>query len=208
MLIPIHAQITRKALEKYFDPKVLNTVIRSNQKQDTLQGQIGHSDFHFDNNKITESQVYLQKQRNAVFTWIEKVDLRSAWMAFGRLLHSAQDLYAHSNYVSLWLGQFDDFGWPSVDEIDPMDDLILSGSKLKSGKLYYPFEILSFVPLIKNFIIPLLPRDSHAWMNLDSPASGKKFAYAFSAAVKRTVVEFDVFREGLTVEKLNLFING
>ena len=63
--------------------------------------------------------------------------------------------------------------------------------ELHSGRLYYPWEVLSFIPIVKRFIIPLLPKDSHAHMNLDSPERGKRFAYAFEAAVKRTTAEFE-----------------
>ena len=33
---------------------------------------------------------------------LERSDPRQAWQAFGRLTHTAQDFYAHSNYVALW----------------------------------------------------------------------------------------------------------
>ena len=147
-------------------------------------------------------------QRDAVILSVNRMDWDSAWKAFGRLLHTAQDFYAHSNYVTLWLDQFDNSTWPFADEIDPLNKLILSNSKLRSGKLYYPLELLSFIPIIKKPIIPLLPHDSHAWMNLDSPASGKKFAYAFSAAVKRSMAELEVIKEILPVEVFMKFING
>ena len=78
-----------------------------------------------------------------------------------------------------------------------MDDLIHSPD-LHSGVLYYPWEILAFVPVVKRFVIPLLPKDSHAHMHLDSPAQGEHFAYAFEAAVKRTQYEFDKTVAGLS----------
>ncbi len=208
MLIPVHADITRHALEKTLTPKVLETVIQANKKQDAIIRQVGHSEYHFDNNQIAGSQGYIQKQRDDVIFSVNRMDLDSAWKAFGRLLHTTQDFYAHTNYVTLWLDQFDQKELPPVGEIDPLDELILSNSLLRSGKLYYPLEILSFIPFIKRIVIPLLPRDSHAWMNLDSPASGKKFAYAFSAAVKRTVTEFEIIKEILPVEVFTRFING
>lgn len=208
MLIPIHSEITRKALEKIFDPKVLEIVIQANQKQDAIKGQIGHSDYHFDNNQLLESQAYLQKQRDAVILAIRQEKLKLAWVAFGKLLHTAQDFYAHTNYVDLWLNQFDGKTWSSVDTIDPLDNRILSNPDLRSGKLYYPLELLSFLPLIKKLVIPLLPRDSHAWMNLDSPASGEKFAYAFSAATKRTMVENTILKGSLSLEDYDRFIGG
>ena len=208
MLIPIHADITRTALERIFAPKVLNIVIQSNKKQDAIKGQIGHSEYHFDNNQISEGHGYIQKQREVVLLSIEQKKLGSAWVAFGRLLHTAQDFYAHTNYVTLWLDQFDEGIWPSADEIDPLDKLILSSPQLRSGKLYYPLEILSFLPVIKKPVMPLLPRDSHAWMNLDSPLTGIKFDYAFSAAVKRTMAELESIKTNLVIDDFERFING
>ena len=208
MLISIHADITRHALEKNLTPKVLETVIRANKKQDAIIRQVGHSEYHFDNNQIAGSQGYIQKQRDDIIFLVNRMDLDSAWKAFGRLLHTTQDFYAHTNYVTLWLDQFDQNELPPVDEIDPLDELILSNSQLRSGKLYYPLEILSFIPFIRKIVIPLLPRDSHAWMNLDSPASGEKFAYAFSAAVKRTVTELEIIKKILPVEVYTKFIYG
>jgi hypothetical protein len=208
MLIPIHADITRKALEKTFDPKVLEIVIRANKNQDAIKGQIGHPEYHFDNNKISESQRYLQKQRDSVVILICQMALRSAWVAFGRLLHTAQDFYAHTNYIALWLDQFEGGICPSADEVNPLDELTLSNPQLRSGRLYYPLELLSFIPVIRKTVIPLLPRDSHAWMNLDSPASGEKFPYAFSAAVKRTIAELEYIKGILALEDYDRFING
>jgi hypothetical protein len=85
-----------------------------------------------------------------------------------------------------------------------MDKLIHSPD-LHSGKLYYPLEVFSFVPLLKNLVIPLLPRDSHAQMNLDSPERGVRFTYAFEAAVKRTKHEFDRTVAGLSSSHEALF---
>jgi len=208
MLIPIHAEMTRKALDTIFNPKLLETVIRANQKQDGIKGQVGHSEFHFDNNKISESLEYIEDQRKHVIISIQHRDLVPARAAFGRLLHTAQDFYAHTNYVPLWLAQFEGRTRPSVDEIDPLDEKILSSSQLRSGKLYYPLELLSFVPVIKKPVIARLPRDSHAWMNLDSPVSGEKFGYAFLAAVKRTLVELEVIKGRLAEEDYEYFLQG
>lgn len=208
MLIPVHAEITSQALGKELAPQVLEVVIQANKKQDWIMGQIGHSEFHFDNDQISEGQEYLQKQREAVFTALDKLELISAWMAFGRLIHTAQDFYAHSNYVSMWLKKFEVGAWPLAAEIDPMDGEILFSGLLRSGKLYYPLELLSFIPWIKKLVTPLLPKDSHARMNLDGPASGEKFAYAYFAAVKRTAAELELIKENLTTEAFGRFVKG
>ena len=71
--------------------------------------------------------------------------------------------------------------------------------------MYLPLGLLSFVPGIKKLVIPRMPRDSHAWMHLDSAERGPLFEYAFHAAVKRTRYEFESVMKGLTKEHKRLF---
>ena len=204
MLIQYHEAITRKALTPYFSPGALETILAANIGQDNLRGQIGHDEYHFDNNAFEKSYTYIAEQRTIIHAVLENDDSSSARAAFGRLTHTAQDFYAHSNYVDMWLDGFDSEPPPPA-EIDPSVESLLNSPNLHSGKLYYPFEALSFVSLLKRFVIPLLPEDSHAHMNLDSPEQGKLFAYAFEAAVKRTRVEFAIVKDGLSGEQLALF---
>lgn len=208
MLIPIHAEITTKALSGSFSPEILQVIIRANQHQDHLAGQLGHDEFHYDNNQITKSDAYLKQQRELVMDAIKQDDFEQAWMAFGRLLHTAQDLYAHSNYVRLWLSRFPDDNIPAPEEIDPLDERVMKDADLRSGKLYYPLELLSFIPGLDKVVIPHLPEDSHAWMNLDQPARGALFQYAFSAAVKRSRLEFDSIRGRLNENSFQRFTGG
>ena len=205
MWIKYHEEITRKALENHFLPPALSDIIQANIKQDGLLGQIGHSHFHFDNNAFNESRAYIQDQREKLFSNMGVNKPVSARKHLGRLLHSLQDFYAHSNYVTLWLQRYDPRSLPHYDSIDPCDDQILVCSKLRSGKLYYPLEILSFIPVLKEVVLPLLPRDSHARMNLDGPESGEKFLYAFSAAAKMTNIEFEDIISGMPADRLTLF---
>ena len=206
MWIKYHEEITRKALENHFPPSSLWDIIQSNIKQDGLLGQIGHSHFHFDNNTFNESYAYIQDQREQLLSCLEKNQQVVARKHFGRVLHSFQDFYAHSNYVTLWLKKHDPKLLSHHDDIDPCDDQLLESSKLRSGRLYYPLEILSFIPVLKEIVLPLLPSDSHARMNLDGPESGKKFPYAFSAAVKRTINEFEGIISGMPADHLALFL--
>jgi hypothetical protein len=132
-------------------------------------------------------------------------DAPAAWAAFGRLTHTAQDFYAHTNYVDLWLARFTEHSHPSPPEIAPLLEELVDSPELHSGKLYYPLEALSFIPFLKRFVMPLLPEDSHAWMNLDSPERGKRFEYALEAAIKRTRYEFDRTVAGLSSGQVALF---
>ena len=193
---------------KHFSPRALEAILAANVKQDDLlTGQIGHDEYHYDNNAITKSDHYLVEQQALTLSAIQDEDLSAAWAAFGRLIHTAQDFYAHTNYVDLWLAYFSKDGQtpPPPPEIAPLMEEVVHSPSLHSGVLYYPIEVLAFIPGIKRFVIPLLPEDSHAHMHLDSPVRGERFDYAFEAAVKRTQLEFDRTVAGLSSGQEALF---
>lgn len=199
-----HRAITIQALSEYFSPPALDEIISANLGQDHwLRGQIGHPEYHFDQNAFIKSLEYIEYNRLIIRPALEAGEARAARQAFGRLTHAAQDFYAHSNYITRWLGRFPDGQWPLPDEIDPLDNDLLKGPELRSGKIYWPFEPFSWIPGIGQWIVTLLPTDSHARMNLDSPARGPAFSYAFTAAVKRTRYEYE-----LTVENLAPGLSG
>ncbi len=114
-----------------------------------------------------------------------------AWEAFGRLSHPAQDFYSHSNYVALWLEPFNRAAWPAPDQIDGLDAGLLRHPRLFTGQVYLPLEALCLFPVLRPMVRRLLPRDSHAWVNLDGPETGPLFPYSLEAAVQRTVAEFE-----------------
>ena len=205
MLIQYHESITRQALSAHFNPHALEVVVAANLKQDDLRGQIGHDEYHFDNNAFEKPYAFIEGQRALAVASLRNAEPPAAWAAFGRLTHTAQDFYAHSNYVDLWLSQHDDQSPPPPLEIAPLIDKLIHSPDLRSGKLYYPLEALAFIPFLKRFVKPLLPRDSHTWMNLDSPEGGNRFEYAFEAALKRTQHEFDNTVAGLSSELEALF---
>ncbi|HQV63388.1 MAG TPA: hypothetical protein PKV19_05255, partial [Anaerolineales bacterium] len=66
MLIPIHEEMTREALGEHFSPRALEIIIAANRKQDAIRGQIGHDEFHFDNNAIEKGLRYINEQRGFV----------------------------------------------------------------------------------------------------------------------------------------------
>ncbi len=204
MLIPIHKEMTREALEGRVSPRALEIIIAANCKQDALSGQIGHDEFHYDNNAIDEGHRYIIEQRGFVIASLLSPGVLSAWIAFGRLTHTAQDFYSHTNYITLWMEQNPASPSPKVDPVQK--DLIDSPS-LHSGKLYMPMDWLYFVPFLRKLSLALLPADSHAKMNLDSPAQGPKFDYARAAAVKRTLYEFELLEKLLTPEMFAKFVD-
>jgi len=206
MLIPIHEEITREALGAHFSPRALEIIIAANCKQDALSGQIGHNEYHFDNNAIDEGHQYINEQRGFVLAALLSPGVLSAWIAFGRLIHAAQDFYSHTNYIPLWLDQHDGTP-PAPPEIDPVQKSLIKSPKLHSGRLYLPLDVLYFVPFLRKFSLALLPNDSHGKMNLDSPQQGPHFEYARAAAVKRTVYEFGILEKILTPEMFSKFVD-
>ncbi len=190
MLVRHHIEITRQALAAQVSPRALEAVNHANAGQDGLRYQLGHDRFHFDNNQFQKSYAYIEEQRTLIHPALERGDTPSAWRAFGRMIHTAQDFYAHSDYIPRWLSRFDGRTPPPPEEVDPVSSEILQHPDLRSGKLYYPLEILAFIPSLHRFILPLLPRDSHAHMHIDDHDERGFFDYVFLAAVKRTRMEF------------------
>ena len=206
MLRPFHIEIMHLALDDVFSPRALEKIIEANLYQDRLLGQIGHDEYHFDNNAFDKSYAYIEEQRALTVSSLMADDAPSAWSAFGRLTHTAQDFYAHSNYIDLWLSFQPDGAIPSASEVDPMDPAQINSPALRSGKVYL-LEILTFIPILRPLVMPLLPRDAHGWMNLDAPERGPNFKYAFQAALKRTKIEFERTTKGLPGDLFVLFVD-
>jgi hypothetical protein len=204
MLIPVHEEMTREALISRVSPRALEVIISANRKQDALSGQFGHDEFHFDNSAINEGHRYINEQRGFVIASLLSPGVLTAWIAFGRLIHTAQDFYSHTNYIPMWLDQY--LGTPPTPpEVDPVQKDLIESPKLHSGKIYLPMDALYFVPFFRKLSLTLLPHDSHGKMNLDSPKQGPRFAYARAAAVKRTRYEFEILEKILTPEMLTKF---
>ena len=206
MLKPFHIEMIHIALGDVFSPRALETVIEANLNQDRLRGQIGHDEYHFDNNAFEKSYSYIEEQRALTVSSLMANDVLPAWSAFGRLTHTAQDFYAHSNYIDLWLACQPDGAIPTPPEVPALDPDLIESPALRSGKVYW-LEALTFIPPLKPLVMRFLPRNAHAWMNLDAPARGPNFGYAFQAAVKRTKIEFEKTIQDLPEELFGLFVD-
>jgi len=204
----INARPTTEALQGCFQPKALRVVLAANLHQDDWHRQVGHDEYHFDANAFAAGRDYIESNRSIVHSSLQAGKPREAQKAFGRLSHAAQDFYAHSNYIILWLACHPGGKWPPPSAIDALHPVLLNSPGLRSGKLYYPLEILSFIPWLRGRILPLLPRDSHAWMNLDGPSQGELFPYAFAAALLRTRHEHEATIAGLPAAQVDLFHGG
>jgi hypothetical protein len=206
MFAAFHIDMTRLALKDEFSPRALEAIIAANLNQDHVRGQIGHDEYHFDNNAFEKSYAYIEEQRALTVSALLANDATSAWAAFGRLTHTAQDFYAHSNYVDLWLVRQLEGAHPTPPDIDPVDPNMIQSEALRSGKIYW-FELLSFIPGLKAWVLSRLPRDAHGWMNLDSPERGPHFEFAFQAGIKRTRLEFEQTTKDLPEEVCRLFFD-
>jgi hypothetical protein len=206
MIPSIHVGITRDALQGRFAVDALDAILAANIGQDGFRGQFAHSEYHFDNDAFAAGYAYIDAQRALVLLALQTADPHAAQAAFGRLTHAAQDFYAHTNYVALWLSRRDGNSSLAASQIDPLDADLLASPRLHSGKLYYPQEILYFVRPLRKFALAFLPPDSHAHMNLDSADRGPQFRFAYQAAVKRTSFEFEKLRAALPSDLLDAFV--
>ena len=206
MLSAYHIEMMRLALDNTFSPCALEKIIAANVYQDRLLGQIGHDEYHFDNNAFDKSYAYLEEQRALAISSLLANHTPAAWAAFGRLTHTAHDFYAHSNYIDLWLACQPEGARLPPAEVDPMDSDILNSGALRSGKVYW-IELLTFISPLRTLVMSILPRDAHGWMNLDSPDRGPNFKYAFQAGLKRTTIEFEKTTQDLPDDLFRLFVD-
>jgi hypothetical protein len=192
MLHKYHVQITTEALQARVSDRALQIIVKANLSQDNLIGLIGHPEYHFDNSTFQAGWDFVESQRQLILMTISKrLEPKAAWKAFGRLSHSIQDFYAHSNYLHLWSEKFTEGTLPAPDSVKPLEWEILKNPNFHSGRFYMPLELLTFIPGLSPIVRRWLPPDSHAWMNLDAPKSGPLFPYALVVARKHTVREFD-----------------
>ena len=185
-----HVELIRKAVGNAFTPQALEQIISANLGQDSLLNLLkGH--YHFDANGYRGAYRYVRKQEAEIFRRLKKGSAPAARAAFGRLTHALQDFYAHTNYVAMWLAKNSDFDLENGVPVPPDDPDILESSQLKAARVYYPLEALTIFPKLVPHLKRILPADSHANMNVDSPASGRLFPFAMSAALRRTEIIFE-----------------
>jgi hypothetical protein len=192
MIAKYHRQMLKHVLGAHFNQPDLNIITRANLHQDWPRGQL-HPEYHFDNSTFTKSEAYIQQQRQIALEALLSHNREDALSAFGRLLHTRQDFYAHSNWVRLQVekqGGLDN----CAPEAVPLCPDPLSQPNLISGNASIPRWLLYRIPILGSFVKRFyFPQDSHEAMNLDSPKQGPLFAYALSAATRHTQHELDCF---------------
>ncbi len=185
MEAPYHRLVLSRALRQHVSARALRAITAANLRQDSLLGLL-RAEFHFDN-AIAGGLAYVEACRAQA---AQAGAPAAAWAAFGRLTHAAQDFYSHSNYVALWLERFPPGAAPGPEAIDGLDRAILAHPRLVAARVY-PLEALGLLRPLRPLVRRLLPADSHARMNLDSPAAGPLFPYSIEAAVQRTGAELE-----------------
>lgn len=190
MELVYHTLITCKAVGGVFDPMALAQIVRANHRQDGILNQLrGH--LHFDN-RIDDGWDYIEAEHAHLAELVAgqgSGDLQRA--AFGRLVHTAQDFYAHTNYVRLWLASNGGLSGTSPEGIDGLNAGLMVHPELHTGSFVLWRDWVYYVPGVKRLMRSLyVPSSSHEAMHLDSPARGPEFAYAFAAACQRTRHEY------------------
>lgn len=193
MDLQYHEEITRVALEEFFDEPALAQVIAANFSQDDFWNLIGKPHLHFDD-EIPAAQAYVDGLMARIIVVMTELgaDVGAVQRrVFGQLTHTVQDFYAHSNYVDLWLASLNGDTPPAPDTIPPLDAHLLAHPDLHTGTFKLWRDIIYYIPGLKYVARKVyIPPRSHEAMHLDNPARGEKFFYALAAAVRRTRWEY------------------
>lgn len=204
MLHKYHAAMLQDTLGRIFSRTALVELIAANVGQDSLGNLIGHDAYHFDFSKFKEGLAYIENQHAIIQ---DDADPHMMRAAFGRLSHGAQDFYAHSNYVDLWLEKHGGLARNRPEDIDGLDPELLNSPRLRSGEFYLWRDFIYYVPFLGQFAQRYLVfAGSHEAMHLDEPGRGPRFAYAIEAAKQRTTAEYQRAARALSPERLTLFL--
>ncbi|UIE38402.1 Het-C domain-containing protein [Leptodesmis sichuanensis] len=117
-----HAAITSKAISGVLSNEQITFVVRANMSQDIRQFE---SYVHFDNCAFAEGAKHIRDEWAKIEAEIDRLS-DDALVAFGRLLHTTQDFYAHSNWIELHLDQAPIPLWDF--QIDTLPPGIVSGT--------------------------------------------------------------------------------
>lgn len=137
-----HLEITQKALDPYFSQDALQTILKANIGQDRIKYQFGHPHFHFDSNSFKEGFAYIEAQERLIIENLAQGHYHQSREALGRITHTWQDFYSHSNYIKLWIK---DHPNAKPEDIDPSDPVYFNHPDLISGNVY-ALDFLALVP--------------------------------------------------------------
>jgi len=182
--------MTEAAIGQYLVTSDLDVVIRANLDQDSLRN-IFNPIVHFDDSRLVESQQYIAAQRRLAVDRLLAGDRAAALCALGRLLHTRQDFYAHSNWAALWVERQGGLEAAIPEEIEICLDPTAEAG-IMSGRASFFWYFACRLPLIGKWLErSVAPRDSHEVMNLDYPGRGPLFAFALQAATRHSRQEME-----------------
>ena len=194
-----HIEMTREALAGEFSESALKVILKANVWQDRPRNQFGRDHIHFDGNAFEAGYAYIAHLKQTINENLKIGKVKEAQKAFGKMTHTWQDFYSHSNYVQLWLKSHPE---TSPNEIEPDDPEVIASTDLFSGKTYGVIEFIVMLPLLSKWLYPKMPEDSNAKNKMDNPEANPLFPYAISAATKRTSLLWQELLEDLHQNQL------
>lgn len=193
MLSRYHIEITRKSLGSFFSAASLREIARANVRQDSLPSLLGmEARRHVCDCTVAESLAYVDEEHERIGQLAQRGESAALQRAaFGRLLHTVQDFYAHTNYVALLMAKQGAAVSLDVSAMKRLDPEILSHPALQIAQWLTWRDPIYYIPLVGDVLRHLwLPAGSHEAINLDSPKRGANFHVAFAFARQRTQVEY------------------
>ncbi|XP_028656080.2 von Willebrand factor A domain-containing protein 7 isoform X2 [Erpetoichthys calabaricus] len=79
----------------------VNEIVRANAAMDFVSSTRSNPILHFDSERIQEANDLLFKSRKQIIDSIQAGDFKGAREKLGRVLHSLQDFYSHSNWIEM-----------------------------------------------------------------------------------------------------------
>ena len=185
-----HRQVTTEALADHLNAADLEIVIQANIGQDTVWNWLTTPERHYDGRRFTQAEAYIAQERARAVSAFQRGDRIQALQALGRLLHTRQDFYSHSNWMQRCAEEAGSAAQSADNPIiclDPQADTTLFAARA-------PFLIhaLYLIPVMGALIKRVyLPADYHEAMHLDNPSRGPLFAPSLLAARLHTRLEWE-----------------
>lgn len=193
MLGRYHIEITKRSLGDFFPSASLREIARANVGQDSLPSLFGaQAHRHVCDCSVEDSLAYIEEEHThlAALTLTTGGEAKQR-AALGRLLHTVQDFYAHTNYVALWLAARGGIDQRDDAKLDGLDPLILAHPGLQTAQWLTWRDPFYYVPVMGKALRRFyLPPTSHEAIHLDSPSRGDAFYLAMAIARQRSRHEY------------------
>lgn len=167
-----HVRITETVLaELPFDADSAALVVLGNRMVDRqdAKGEFSVPEAHFDNETFSKGSRRLREKIAAVMDALDRGDRELALESLGRGLHTAQDFFAHSNFIE---NNAVDAPVDLLDLKDPAADLVCEKEGFKGGLTsgYFPES-------------PSAAKCTHSELAKDGPDAGRRYELAVEKAV-------------------------